>query len=184
MIVLASQSPRRKELLTSLGYEFIICPSLKEEKFDLSKDLDSALIEVAIQKGKDVLKKYPNDCIVSADTIVVYQNKILGKPSSKEEAISCLKQLSGHTHEVKTGMCVLYKEMMQNKVVTTEVTFRKLSIEEILKYVESGKCMDKAGSYGIQDCDFVDSIKGSYSNVVGLDLKSIDLMLKTVQSGK
>ena len=110
MIVLASQSPRRKELLTSLGYEFIICPSLKEEKFDLSKDLDSALIEVAIQKGKDVLKKYPNDCIVSADTIVVYQNKILGKPSSKEEAISCLKQLSGHTHEVKTGMCVLYKE--------------------------------------------------------------------------
>jgi septum formation protein len=178
MIVLASKSPRRKKILTELGYSFIVCPAHNDEIFDLSLGLDEALKKVAKQKALEVQDKYPSDLIVSADTIVCFKNLILGKPKDEQDAISTLKMLSNHKHQVKTGVCVLYKEKAIVHVETSDVYFKELSDTAILDYVHSGRCMDKAGSYGIQECDFVDHISGDYSNIVGLPKMRVDAMIK------
>ncbi|MDD7281683.1 Maf family protein [Floccifex sp.] len=177
MIVLASKSPRRKEILSSLGYSFVVCPAVGEEVFDLNIGIDSAIKEVAYHKAKEVQKQYPDDCILAADTIVYYEGKNLGKPKSRQEAIDCLCSLSNHVHEVKTGMCVLYGEQKKCVVSTTKVYFKDLSLKQIIDYVDLNTCYDKAGSYGIQECDFVDHIEGSYSNVMGLDSQVVQNLL-------
>ena len=161
MIVLASKSPRRKEILKDLGYDFIVCPAKKDEVFDLSLGLDEALKKVA-------------------DTIVCLDQKILGKPKSKEDAIKTLNALSNRRHQVKTGVCVIYKNQTFLHVETTDVYFKKLTEQDIISYVNSGKCMDKAGSYGIQECDFVDHIEGDYTNVVGLPKYVVESIMKDV----
>ena len=180
MIVLASKSPRRKEILKALGYDFMVCPALKDEVFDLSLGLDEALKKVAESKAKEVRESYVDSIIISADTIVCLDDKILGKPKSEAEAIETLKSLSNRRHQVKTGVCVLYKNQTILHVETTDVYFKKLTDEDILSYVNSGKCMDKAGSYGIQECDFVDYIEGDYTNVVGLPKYVVETMMKDV----
>lgn len=180
MIVLASKSPRRKEILQNLGYTFEIWPAKKEEVFELDLGLDQALKKVALSKALEVQTLYPDEIIVSADTIVCVDDKILGKPKSKEEAFSTLKMLSNRSHQVKTGVSVMYKDLILVHVETTNVTFKNVSEDAILAYVQSGKCMDKAGSYGIQECDFVKEISGDYSNVVGLPSRVVDSMLKCV----
>lgn len=109
MIVLASKSPRRKEILKALGYDFIVCPALKDEVFDLNLGLDEALKKVAESKAKEVKESYLDSIIISADTIVCLDDKILGKPKSKEDAIKTLKSLSNRRHQVKTGVCIIYK---------------------------------------------------------------------------
>ena len=184
MIVLASKSPRRKKILKDLGYEFIVCPAKKDEIFDLSLDLDGALEKVAESKAKEVQVQYPDSIIISADTIVCFEHKILGKPKTKREAIQTLQSLSNHKHQVKTGVCILYKGHVLSHVETTDVYFKNLSNLDILRYVNSGKCMDKAGSYGIQECDFVDHINGSYSSVVGLPKHVVESMMKCVALSK
>lgn len=180
MIVLASKSPRRKEILKDLDYDFIVCPAKKDEVFDLSLGLDEALKKVAESKAKEVSEFYSDLIIISADTIVCLDDKILGKPKSKEDAIKTLKSLSNRKHQVKTGVCIIYKNQTFLHVETTDVYFKKLVDEDILSYVNSGKCMDKAGSYGIQECDFVDHIEGDYTNVVGLPKYVVETMMKDV----
>lgn len=113
MIVLASKSPRRKEILKSLGYEFIICPAKKDEVFDLCLTLDEALEKVALSKGKEVQEQYPDAIILSADTIVCLDHTILGKPKSKDEAFQTLFSLSNRKHQVKTGVCLIYKNTIK-----------------------------------------------------------------------
>ena len=174
MIVLASKSPRRKEILKDLGYDFIVCPAKKDEVFDLSLGLDEALKKVAESKAKE------DSIIISADTIVCLDQKILGKPKSKEDAIKTLNALSNRRHQVKTGVCVIYKNQTFLHVETTDVYFKKLTEQDIISYVNSGKCMDKAGSYGIQECDFVDHIEGDYTNVVGLPKYVVESIMKDV----
>ena len=180
MIVLASKSPRRKKILKDLDYDFIVCPAKKDEVFDLSLGLDEALKKVAESKAKEVSEFYSDSIIISADTIVCLDDKILGKPKSKEDAIHTLKSLSNRKHQVKTGVCIIYKNQTFLHVETTDVYFKKLVDEDILSYVNSGKCMDKAGSYGIQECDFVDHIEGDYTNVVGLPKYVVETMMKDV----
>ncbi len=180
MIVLASKSPRRKEILKSLGYDFIICPAQKDEVFDLNLTLDEALEKVALSKAKEIQYQYSDATILSADTIVCLDHKILGKPKSKTDAFETLKVLSNRKHQVKTGVCLIYKNQIYSHVETTDVYFRELSEKDIQTYVDSGKCMDKAGSYGIQECDFVDHIEGSYTNVVGLPKHVVESMMKCV----
>lgn len=180
MIVLASKSPRRKEILQDLDYDFIVCPAKKDEVFDLSLGLDEALKKVAESKAKEVSEFYSDSIIISADTIVCLDDKILGKPKSKEDAIKTLKSLSNRKHQVKTGVCIIYKNQTFLHVETTDVYFKKLADEDILSYVNSEKCMDKAGSYGIQECDFVDHIEGDYTNVVGLPKYVVETMMKDV----
>lgn len=179
-MILASQSPRRKAILASLGYAFHIVASSKDEVFDLSLPIDDALKKVAASKALDVQSKYPEELIIGADTICVLDGRILGKPKSRQDAIDTLCALSGRSHEIKTAFCVLKKAQMICEVQTTMVYFRKLEMAEILAYVDSGRCMDKAASYGIQECDFVDHIEGSYENVVGLDGASLDLAIRHI----
>ena len=164
MIVLASKSPRRKEILKDLGYDFIACPAKKDEVFDLNLDLDEALKKVAESKAKEVRESYLDSIILSADTIVCLDDKIL----------------ANRRHQVKTGVCILYKNQTILHVETTDVYFKKLTEQDIISYVNSGKCMDKAGSYGIQECDFVDHIEGDYTNVVGLPKYVVESMMKDV----
>ena len=179
MIVLASKSPRRKEILKDLDYDFIVCPAKKDEVFDLNLGLDEALKKVAESKAKEVKESYLDSIIISADTIVCLDDKILGKPKSKKDAIKTLKSLSNRKHQVKTGVCIIYKNQTFLHVETTDVYFKKLADEDILSYVNR-KCMDKAGSYGIQECDFVDHIEGDYTNVVGLPKYVVETMMKDV----
>ena len=190
MIVLASKSPRRKEILKDLGYDFIVCPAKKDEVFDLSLGLDEALKKVAESNAisfksyilflKEVREFFSDSIIISADTIVCLDQKILGKPKSKEDAIKTLNALSNRRHQVKTGVCVIYKNQTFLHVETTDVYFKKLTEQDIISYVNSGKCMDKAGSYGIQECDFVAHIEGDNTNVVGLPKYVVESMMKDV----
>ena len=165
-LILASRSPRRKEILSKMGYTFKVVPAVQEEIF-LGSDIDTALEQVALSKVEEVYKKYPEDIVIGADTIVVYDQQILLKPNTISEAIQTLEMLSGKMHQVKTAVAICSKNQKKVEVVTTNVYFRKLSYQQIDTYVQSGSCMDKAGSYGIQEVDFVDHIEGSYSNVVG-----------------
>lgn len=165
-LILASKSPRRKEILSKLGYTFCVIPALKDEVFK-GQDIDAALKNVALSKVKEVFEKHNNDCIIGADTIVVYDGQILQKPVSKTEAFITLKMLSGKVHEVKTAVALCSPNHEVVDVVTTKVYFKELSDDRINDYVNKGTCMDKAGSYGIQEVDFVERIEGSYSNVVG-----------------
>lgn len=177
-LILASQSPRRSEILKELGYEFFVIPSHAKEVFDLNLPLDDALEKVAYAKAKDIQKKHTKSIILSADTIVVMNEKILGKPSSLEQAKEYLRSYSNSYHLVKTGVCILTPERDYSFVETTKVFFKKLTDEQIETYVNRKTCMDKAGAYGIQECEFVDHIEGSYSNVVGLPSEKVDSILK------
>lgn len=177
-LLLASQSSRRKEILLELGYTFDVIPSNIEEVFDKTIPLEEALEKVAYTKAKDVQKEHKDCCIVSADTIVVYDNKVYGKPKSEKQAIQFLKKFSNQEHCVMSGVCILKGNLEITFVEVTKVKFRKLSMDEIQAYVDSKKCMDKAGAYGIQECDFVEKIEGSYSNVVGLPKEKVNKILK------
>ncbi|MDX8416902.1 Maf family protein [Absicoccus intestinalis] len=172
-IVLASNSPRRKELLEQAHFRFEVEPAKVEEVFDESLPIDEALMKVAQTKAMDVADVYPDYVVIGADTIVYFQGKRLGKPKNKNEAKRCLHALSNQTHEVKTGVCIIKDHQCYPFVETTKVHFRDVSNDEINRYVNSGSCMDKAGAYGIQECDFVEWIDGSYSNVVGLPMERI-----------
>ncbi len=176
-LILASKSPRRKELLSQIVPEFECIPAQGEEVFE-NGAIDDALKKVAAAKGKEVFALHPDCIVLSADTIVVDGEQILGKPKNKEQASQVLHQLSGRWHEVKTGVALFSDQTLQNEVVTTRVHFRPLRDEEIEAYVQSGGPLDKAGSYGIQDVDFVDQIDGSYSNVVGLPMELVETWLK------
>lgn len=180
--ILASRSPRRKDLLETLlpAGSFVCRPALKEEIFP-EGDLDAALLAVAQAKAEEIREHNQEAWILSADTIVVHEGRILGKPASKEEASAVLKSLSGQWHEVKTGMVLLTPTGRQDckTVETTRVHFRGLDQKEIEAYVARGSCLDKAGSYGIQETDFVDALEGSWSNVVGLPLETLRTWLRS-----
>lgn len=181
-IVLASASPRRKEILKNLGMNFEVVVSDVEEKVDRSLPHHLIVQELAMLKGTDVAKKVENSIVISADTIVVIDKKILGKPKDEEDAKRMLNNLSGKTHEVYTGVCVTDSE--SGKAISdyevTKVTFRNLTDDEIVRYISTKEPMDKAGGYGIQGkgCLLVSSIEGDYLNVVGLPAVKLSRILK------
>jgi len=170
-VVLASNSPRRQELLAKLGIEFIVKPSQGEENYPAT--LDSSLVAefLAKQKSDWFTSFEKNELYITSDTVVVLDGTILGKPVDKTEAIQMLKNLSGKKHEVITGVSL--KSKLKNKLfsVKTKVTFKNLTEEEIEYYVNIFKPFDKAGSYGIQEwigMIGITEIEGSYFNVMGL----------------
>lgn len=178
-LILASQSPRRKELLGLLGIPFEIQVSQADETMDPDGDPASQVMEVSRRKAMAV-RAEQEDVVIAADTIVVCDGEILGKPRSKEDACRMLSMLSGRSHLVMTGMTVMHNRQTHSHTEITEVFFRELSQKEILRYVESGDPMDKAGSYGIQGgaALFVEKIHGDYYNVMGLPVCSLTQMLK------
>ena len=181
--VLASGSPRRRELLAMLGFEFEICPAKGEEKAGEKTDPAEIVKCLAEAKAAEVAEKYPrNTVIIAADTIVWAEGKVLGKPADEADAARMLRLLSGKSHSVFTGLCVMREGEAVLAAEETEVCFCELSDEEIAAYVKTGEPLDKAGAYGIQGkaSVFVEGIKGDYYNVMGLPLCRLDGMLKNV----
>ena len=184
-IYLASKSPRRRKLLKQLGINFkSFSVDSIEEFFDGEHPVE-CVKRIALEKMELAKKKLNNGIVITADTIVVLDKKVIGKPVSKKDAIKILTMLSGRVHTVYTGFCVLNQKT--NKQIVnyekTEVEFRKLNKDEITDYVEGGSPMDKAGAYGIQDdfgAVFVKRINGCYYNVVGLPLTNLYNALRKV----
>ena len=181
-LILASNSPRRREILQSLGYSFKVIPSLFDEKGVTFPVLETAK-ELAYLKAKEVYDRENNDNIVvlGADTIVLLDDKILGKPKNREEAFNMLKSLSNKTHLVITGYALIFngKEIKGQDI--SKVTFNELSDEFINEYIDNKRPFDKAGSYGIQDgYNLVKKLSGSFDNVVGLPSEKIGEILKEI----
>jgi septum formation protein len=181
-LILASSSPRRKELLELAGFSFEIFPPTFDESGIEVDDPGELAIHLAISKAQDVANKFPKKLVLGADTIVVLPLegagfKILGKPSNEVEAEAMLRELSMRSHSVITAYSIicLERKIEISSSVSTSVNFRKLSDSEISKYIETKDPYDKAGAYGIQGfaACFVSSIEGSYTNVVGLPLSQV-----------
>lgn len=178
MFILASKSPRRKELLKEIIPSFEIIPSNVDE-FKYSLD------QLSLVKALEISKDHPNDIIISADTIVILEGKVFGKPQNKEEAYDMLSSLSNKPHEVKT-IYTIYCESLKishTKVITSKVYFNELSEQLIKDYIASGSPLDKAGAYGVQDNDkfpIISHIEGSYTNIVGLPVDELKQDLITL----
>lgn len=168
-LILASQSPRRKELLGLLGIPFTIQVSQADETMEPGKSPAQQVAEVSRRKALATVVS-AEDVVIAADTIVVCDDVILGKPKDRQDACRMLKMLSGRSHQVMTGMTVRYGSQLYSCTEITDVTFRELSDREIERYVDSGEPMDKAGAYGIQGgaAVFAEKLCGDYYNVMGL----------------
>ena len=185
--ILASASPRRRELLTQGGFSFSVIPSSAEENITKPNPSD-AVIELALTKAESIYKdhKQPNIMIIGADTIVVYDNDILGKPKDEEDAYNMLSLLSDRTHQVYTGVALITNVDGCKNVhlfyEVTQVTFYPLTDAERKSYISTGDPMDKAGAYGIQGpfAIHVKSIVGDYNNVVGLPLSRLYQEIKKI----
>jgi septum formation protein len=180
-VVLASNSPRRKELLKYIFNEFTVAPSNVDETIPKGVLPENSAQYVATQKAMAVAKKYPHSLVIGCDTVVLYGSLVLGKPSSVEDCFNTLKSLSDCTHKVITGVCLVYDGNVKAFSETTEVTFNALSDEDIRKYISTGEPFDKAGGYGIQGYGslLVKEIHGDYFNVVGLPVSKLNQVLKT-----
>lgn len=174
MLILASQSPRRKELIKKIEPNFIVIPSDFDEEL-VHLPAHELPAELSRQKALSIFKNHPEDKVLACDTIVVLEDEVLGKPHTKEIAFKMLKELSGKKHTVISGWTLMTKEKTVTRTVETEVYFNELSDEIINAYIETGSPMDKAGAYGIQDEKFhlVNHIVGSMDNVIGLPTEDI-----------
>lgn len=183
-LILASQSPRRAQLLRHIGFEVDVIPANIDETADSSAFPEKLAVDLARQKAQAVADQIKNGFVVGADTLVVLSREILGKPRDATEAREMLHFLSGNTHEVFTGFAIISRP--ENLSVAgwerTAVTFRELEDWEINRYIEIDHPFDKAGAYGIQDTSalFVESIHGCYYNVVGFPLTKFYVSLKSL----
>lgn len=199
-LILASQSPRRIDLLNKLGLEFEVVPSDKEEVVQSGLSPEDVVLSIAEQKAEDVVyqlrKRIETEdgpfLILAADTLVAFEGKLLGKPGDRQEAIEMLESLSGKTHMVHTGVVVFraektsnnggIKKSVINAVETSYVTFRPLQRSEIEAYVDTNEPMDKAGAYALQGIGafLVSKVDGSDSNVIGLPVsRAVDLLRRS-----
>ena len=181
--VLASSSPRRKELMKEISEVFSIDVSNVDETVDESLSPVDAVKTIALRKGEAVKVRHPNEVVISADTIVVIDNMIIGKPVDEKDAIRILKLLSDRTHIVYTAYCIFYKDKFIEEVVESKVTFNKLSDDLIKEYVASKSPLDKAGAYGVQDngnFNIIKEIKGSLTNVIGFPVEDIKVSLNSL----
>jgi septum formation protein len=180
-LILASSSPRRQYLMKEAGFEFTVEKPDVDESFPPEMPVDEVARYLALKKAEYFRLRIQNEIIVTADTVVILFNKILNKPQDRKEACDMLTSLSGRTHLVMTGVCILSKEREESFDDTTEVTFQSLTRDEIEFYVDHYKPYDKAGSYGAQDWIGMVAIKkisGSYFNVMGLPIHKVYEHLK------
>jgi len=181
-IVLASASPRRREILEITGLKFDVCPSEYSEDLTLSLKPHKLAKFLSLKKAEEVAQKYPDSIIIAADTFIYFKNRLLGKPDTPEDAEKMLELLNGKVHSVITGFTVLDTGdgRIVSQSVATKVSFRKLSAEEIRAYIKSGEPLDKAGAYAVQGLGavFIERIEGDFFNVVGLPLSALTECLK------
>jgi septum formation protein len=178
--ILASKSPRRRELLGEIINDFEIVTKEVDESLPSEIHPRDGVEILAIRKGAAVAENLTPDClIISSDTLVEIGGVALGKPNDKADAFNMLRLLSGKAHNVHTGVAIHYRGKIFSGVATTQVHFKELNDDEIFDYIESGDPMDKAGSYGIQSGGgkFVDHIEGDYDTVVGLSMRLVKLLL-------
>ena len=184
-VILASGSPRRKELLEQIGVSFEIKTSKKEEVIT-STNPEEVVKELSRMKAEDVAEGILEPAIIlGADTVVAHNGRILGKPKDKEDAVQMISSFAGQEHHVYTGVCIIIKEANgEKKVISfaegTKVIVYPMTEQEILNYVESGECNDKAGSYAIQGlfAPYIKGIEGDYYNIVGFPIARIYQILK------
>lgn len=184
MIILASASPRRRELLSQILSQFAVIPAVGQESADANLPPEEYVKTLAGQKCDEVFAAHKNAVVIGCDTVVVFNGKILGKPKDRQDAINTLSALSGNVHEVITGVCVRVGNERILAAEVTEVVFNELSAEFITNYVNGGSPMDKAGSYGIQDGGIVKEYNGSYTNVVGLPVELLKQILSDIHYKK
>lgn len=184
-IYLASNSPRRWELLQQLGLQLIKIEGEIDETPYPNEEAKAYCQRIALEKNKAaqalcLAKNFASHPILTADTTVAIDNAILGKPTSKEEAYCMLRQLSGRTHQVFTAVCISMNGCYYSTVHTSEVTFKSLTDQEILRYIDTGEPMDKAGAYGIQGLGgiFIEHLSGSFTGVMGLPIAETAELLK------
>ena len=182
-LVLASGSPRRRELLEQMGYAgFEVLPAKGEEAAPAGLTPGELVRQLALQKAREVFALRRDCTVIGADTVVVLDGRVLGKPRDEADAVAMLTALSGRSHEVYTGMAVLSGDRELTHAECTRVDFRPMTREEITAYVATREPMDKAGSYGIQGkaCVFIRGIVGDYYNVVGLPVCALGELLAQV----
>ena len=179
MIILASASPRRRELLGQIGVDFEVCVSEAKEVTSAKNPKELTLLN-AKAKAAAVAKEKKNFWILGADTVVALDNKIYGKPKDESDAFNMLKTFANRTHEVITGIVLLKGDKCFESAVITEVTFGDMTESEIKAYIATKEPMDKAGAYAVQGiaAKYIKEIKGSYSNVVGLPLYELNALFK------
>ena len=185
-IILASNSPRRKQIMSKTGLEFEVIPSNYEEKRDTDSFSYEIVEDLATQKALDVVKRVDNNkVVIGADTVVVLDDKILGKPKDKADAFNMLKSLSGRTHFVVTSICGINTKTNRAALLSTTsyVRFKELSDELIHHYIDNYDPLDKAGSYGIQELppNFLDKYEGSFENIVGLDPEAVKTVIQQLE---
>jgi len=186
-LILASQSPRRRQLLRQIGLRFRVIPSHVPERIRKKESPASNAKRIALDKANEVASRVKRGIVIGADTVVVLDHHVLGKPKTAADARRMLRLLSGREHVVYTGFALVDARTGRKRsgVVSTKVRFRPLSTEEIAEYVRSGSPMDKAGAYGIQDdfgAVFVDKVNGCFYNVVGFPLSRFFIEWKRLLS--
>ena len=175
-LILASNSPRRKEILSQAGFSFSVLPSDVDESFSSQTPLEEVPAILSERKALALSEIHPNALILAADTVVILDEKILNKPASKQEAFAMLSLLSGKTHQVITGITLQSPLGIKTKIDRADVTFRSLSHWEIDRYVRGGSSMDKAGAYGVQDfigMAGIEKLDGSFYTVMGLPIYQV-----------
>ena len=181
MLILASKSPRRKELMEYVGEEFVIASAEVDESYDENLSPDKVVEYLSYIKAMPL--NNGENIVIGADTVVSVDGNILGKPENEEDAFKMLRKLSGREHTVYTGVTLAKGEKTRTFSVATKVYFYDLSDKEILEYIKSGEPMDKAGAYGIQGkgCIFIEKIDGDYFNVVGLPVSRLKKELEKMK---
>lgn len=177
-VILASQSPRRRELLKEIVADFEVVPSSIEEVLQPGLSPKENAIALARMKAEDVSRRRPGHFVIGADTLVALNGEIIGKPDNPADACRILRRLNGGSHQVITGVAIVNSNPVEDATVS-EVTIRPLDDEEISRYVETGEPLDKAGAYAIQGAgaSIISFYKGSYSNIVGLPLDMVKALL-------
>lgn len=183
-IILASTSPRRKELMEKIGIPFEIKPSSYQEDMSIDKNPRELVKKLSYNKAKAIVNDHSDSIIIGADTIVVINDKIMGKPKSEQDAANMLKNLSNKPHSVFTGFTIINTKNKQTitKAVETKIYFKELSDKQIKEYIATKEPMDKAGAYAIQGraSKFIEKIEGSYYNVMGLPIDELKKDLENI----
>ncbi len=184
-VILASQSPRRAALMDLIKIDFEVLPSEKEKKIQSGSNVEEQAIEVAYEKALDVYNNTQGDrAIIGADTIVVKDNKVYGKPKDRDDAIRMLKELEGEYHTVYTSLAILIEDHDKTEeykdIVKTTIKVKDMTDEEIFEYVDNERPYDKAGAYAIQICfcKYIEKIEGNYMSVIGLPVDKVYEVLK------
>lgn len=186
-LVLASESPRRKQLLEKAGFNFSVCPSKISEILNKSLNVEDQILDLARQKARTVFSSLKSSLekpyiVLGSDTEVIFGGKTLGKPADHEDAYRILRSLSGNQHTVITAICMIESEHGQESsdYELSQVTFKALSDEKIWSYIQSGDPMDKAGAYGIQGPgrELIDHFEGTLENIMGLPVERVKTILK------